>query len=130
MAKLIDAAGAGASFTSPGWLTQLGRLWGGASDVPVADAKPDDIKDLLGGALFKALFKLVDCVVSTLKQACDFFIALDIIGNTTLVDFAQPVLKRFDQKLAALWIIQQIILQVRIALHDPDVAKHLIQHAG
>ena len=29
--KLIDAAGAGKSFTSPGWLTQLGRLWGGAS---------------------------------------------------------------------------------------------------
>ena len=26
-------------------------------DTPVADAKPDDIKDLLGGALFKALFK-------------------------------------------------------------------------
>lgn len=29
--KLIDTAGAGASFTSPGWLTQLGRLWGGKS---------------------------------------------------------------------------------------------------
>lgn len=55
--KLIDSAGAGASFTSPGWLTQLGRLWGGASDVPVADAKPEDIQDLLGGALFKALYK-------------------------------------------------------------------------
>jgi hypothetical protein len=26
-------------------------------NIPVADAKPDDIKDLLGGALFKALFK-------------------------------------------------------------------------
>lgn len=26
-------------------------------DTPIADAKPDDIKDLLGGALFKALFK-------------------------------------------------------------------------
>jgi hypothetical protein len=29
--KLIDTAGAGASLTSPGWLTQLGRLWGGKS---------------------------------------------------------------------------------------------------
>ena len=28
-----------------------------SQDVPVADAKPDDIADLLGGALFKALFK-------------------------------------------------------------------------
>lgn len=26
-------------------------------DVPVADAKPEDIQDLLGGALFKALYK-------------------------------------------------------------------------
>jgi len=55
--KLIDSEGAGASFTSPGWLTQLGRLWGGKGDVPVADAKPEDIQDLLGGALFKALYK-------------------------------------------------------------------------
>lgn len=55
--KLIDAAGAGRSMFSPGWLTQLGQLWGGKSDVPVADAKPEDIQDLLGGALFKALFK-------------------------------------------------------------------------
>lgn len=29
-------------------------------DVPVADAKPDDIKDLLGGALFKALYKWME----------------------------------------------------------------------
>ena len=28
-----------------------------AQDVPVADAKPEDIQDLLGGALFKALYK-------------------------------------------------------------------------
>lgn len=29
--KLIDAAGAGTSLTSPGWLTELGRLYGGKS---------------------------------------------------------------------------------------------------
>lgn len=29
-------------------------------DVPVADAKADDIKDLLGGALFKALYKWME----------------------------------------------------------------------
>lgn len=55
--KSIDAAGAGASWASPSWLTQLNQLWAGKGNVPVADAKPDDIKDLLGGALFKALFK-------------------------------------------------------------------------
>ena len=29
--KLIDTRGAGVSVTSPNWLTQLGRLWGGRS---------------------------------------------------------------------------------------------------
>lgn len=29
--KLIDAAGAGRSMFSPGWLTQLNQLWGGKS---------------------------------------------------------------------------------------------------
>lgn len=32
-------------------------LWGGKGNVPVANASPDDIKELLGGALFKALYK-------------------------------------------------------------------------
>ena len=26
-------------------------------DVPIADAKPEEIQDLLGGALFRALYK-------------------------------------------------------------------------
>lgn len=137
--KSIDAAGAGATMSSPAWLTQLNLLWGGkgvrlahwhisqlgrqsgciyisvaagafvgahaglfevwrqrhhaaasmqqqtcstlcivpliichlrpahctpctfvyatTQNIPVADAKPEDIQDLLGGALFKALFK-------------------------------------------------------------------------
>ncbi|KXZ43836.1 hypothetical protein GPECTOR_79g115 [Gonium pectorale] len=57
LGKSIDAAGAGKSFTSPGWLTQLNMLWGGKGNLPVANAQPDDIKELLGGALFKALYK-------------------------------------------------------------------------
>lgn len=55
--KSIDAAGAGQAWQSPGWLTQLNLLWSGKGNIPVADAKPDDIKDLLGGALFQALYK-------------------------------------------------------------------------
>ncbi len=27
-------------------------------------------------------------------------------------------------------VVQQVVLQVGIALHDPDVAQHLVQHAG
>ncbi|GAX74682.1 hypothetical protein CEUSTIGMA_g2130.t1 [Chlamydomonas eustigma] len=55
--KAIDAAGAGRSWQSPGWLTQLNQLWSGKGNIPVANAQPDDIKDLLGGALFQALYK-------------------------------------------------------------------------
>lgn len=55
--KAIDSAGAGKTFSSPGWLTQLNLLWGGKGNIPVADAKPEDIQDLLGGALFQALYK-------------------------------------------------------------------------
>lgn len=55
--KSIDASGAGTSSVSPGWLTQLNLLWSGKGNIPVADAQPDDIKELLGGALFKALYK-------------------------------------------------------------------------
>lgn len=29
--KAIDIAGAGATWSSPGWLTQLNQLWGGKS---------------------------------------------------------------------------------------------------
>jgi carotene epsilon-monooxygenase len=54
---VIDTEGAGKSFISPRWLTELGRLWGGASDVPVVEAAPEDVGDLLGGALFQALYK-------------------------------------------------------------------------
>jgi carotene epsilon-monooxygenase len=55
--KSIDVVGAGQTWSSPGWLTQLNMLWTGKGTIPVANAKPDDIKDLLGGALFQALYK-------------------------------------------------------------------------
>ena len=43
--------------------------------------------------------------------------------------FAEPVVQRLDQQLAALRVVEQVVLQVRVALHDPDVAQHLVQHA-
>jgi len=49
--------GAGATFVSPDWLTQLQRNWGGKSDIPTADAKVEDITELLGGGMFQPLYK-------------------------------------------------------------------------
>lgn len=54
-----DVAGAGLSWVSPDWLTNLAQTFRGpdTSGIPVADAKLEDVKDLLGGALFLPLFK-------------------------------------------------------------------------
>ena len=54
---ISNKSGAGATMAAPDWMTQLNRLWGGASEIPVADAKLDDITGLLGGGLFQPLFK-------------------------------------------------------------------------
>ncbi|CAM6128153.1 unnamed protein product [Calypogeia fissa] len=47
------------SWVSPDWLTGLVQLVKGKdeSGIPTADAKLEDVKDLLGGALFLPLFK-------------------------------------------------------------------------
>ena len=49
---------------------------------------------------------------------------------TALVHFAQSVFKRFDEKFAARGVFQEVFLQIRIAVDDPDVAQHLKKHAG
>jgi len=54
-----DVAGAGVSWVSPEWLTNLVQSFQGpdTSGIPVANAKLEDVQDLLGGALFLPLFK-------------------------------------------------------------------------
>ncbi|CAA7403368.1 unnamed protein product [Spirodela intermedia] len=54
--------GGGGSWVSPDWLTSLARSFAGKdeSGIPVANAKLDDISDLLGGALFLPLFKWME----------------------------------------------------------------------
>eukprot|EP00270_Netrium_digitus_P009242 TRINITY_DN2804_c0_g1_i4.p1 TRINITY_DN2804_c0_g1~~TRINITY_DN2804_c0_g1_i4.p1 ORF type:complete len:607 (+),score=185.29 TRINITY_DN2804_c0_g1_i4:22-1821(+) len=54
-----DTAGAGISWVSPPWLTSLLETLRGkdTSNIPVANAQLEDVKDLLGGALFLPLFK-------------------------------------------------------------------------
>lgn len=54
-----DTTGAGLSWVSPDWLTSILSTLRGpdTSGIPVADAKLEDVADLLGGALFLPLFK-------------------------------------------------------------------------
>ncbi len=44
-------------------------------------------------------------------------------------DLVQAVAQRLDQSIAAPWIVQHVVLQVGIAVDDPDVAEHFIEHA-
>jgi hypothetical protein len=49
--------------------------------------------------------------------------------RAALVDFPEAVMQRVDQLRAALGVVQHVVLQVRVAAHDPDVAQYLVQHA-
>ncbi len=51
-----------------------------------------------------------------------------LVGGAALLDLRQAVIERVDQHLPALGIVEQVVLQVRIAAHHPDVAQHFIQH--
>ena len=35
-----------------------------------------------------------------------------------------------DQRITAIAIVEQVIFEIRIALHDPDVAQNLVEHAS
>ena len=48
--------------------------------------------------------------------------------DAPLLDLGEPVAQRGDQERLALRIGDEIVLQVRIARDDPDVAQHLEQH--
>ena len=51
------------------------------------------------------------------------------VGHASTIDFAETMVKRFDQCIATLGIVEQIILQIGIAAHDPNVTQHFVEHA-
>ena len=50
--------------------------------------------------------------------------------RAALLHLAQPVVQGLDQQAPALRVVEQVVLQVGVALHHPDVAEHLVQHPG
>jgi len=50
------------------------------------------------------------------------------IALATLLDLAQTMAKRSDERHSPLATGEQIVLQVGIALHHPDIPEHLIEH--
>ena len=65
-----------------------------------------------------------------LQQLADDGVARRVGGRrAALLDLAQPVVQRLDQQPAPARVVEQVVLQVGVALHHPDVAQHLVQHA-
>ena len=52
-----------------------------------------------------------------------------LVTGTALFHLVNPVLHGFNQHAQALGVIEQIIFKIRVALHGPDIAQHLKQHA-
>ena len=56
-------------------------------------------------------------------------IAHGVAGLAPLLDVGEPMVQCFDQQVAPLRVVEQVLLEVRVAPHDPDVAEHFVQHA-
>ena len=51
------------------------------------------------------------------------------VGRAALFHFAQAVVERIHQLAPPLGVVQQVVLQIGVALHHPDITQHLVQHA-
>ncbi len=64
------------------------------------------------------------------QQLADERVARGVGGGLAApVDLGQAVRQRLDQQRPAPGVGQQVVLQIGVALHDPDVAQHLVEHA-
>jgi hypothetical protein len=78
----------------------------------------------------KVLRKAVHRRLRQGQQLAHGGVARGVVGRgAALFNLAQAVLQRGHQGLAALRVVQQVVFKVRVALHHPDVAQHLVQHA-
>ena len=82
-----------------------------------------DARAQAGGAVEPGL-EFAHCAAGRLQQLTHQFVAL-----APHLDLVQAVPQRLDQHLAPPGIVEQVVFQIRIASHYPDVAQHLEQHA-
>ena len=96
-----------------------------------------ELAQRLGGALaqrghvFKRTGKRIDRAACSGEQLAHQGVAgLVVLRRAALGHLAQAVMQSIHQLLSALGRVQQIVLQIRVALHHPNIAQHLVQHAG
>ncbi len=51
------------------------------------------------------------------------------IRRAAFLHLSQPMLQGLDQQHTPLRVVQQVILQIGVALHHPNITQHLVQHA-
>ncbi len=56
-------------------------------------------------------------------------VTVRVLGITAPIDFAESVVQRVDQQLPPARIVEQVLLEIRVAVHHPDVAQHFVEHA-
>jgi hypothetical protein len=68
-----------------------------------------------------------------LKQQADLTIALRVGGEfgdlAPLFDLSKAVSKSPEQQFAATRVVEQVVFEIRVALHRPDIAEDFVQHA-
>jgi hypothetical protein len=80
----------------------------------------------IGEVLFETLYRL-----ACRGEQLDYLrVAQAVGGLSALFDLAQPVVQGIDELPAAPGVVHQVVLQERVALDHPDIAEHLVQHAG
>ena len=71
----------------------------------------------------------LDHVVAALARVRVVLCAVVFNGQAAFIDLGQTMVQGVDQFLAALGVVQHVVLQVRIAPHGPDIAEDFVQHA-
>ncbi|EXI71388.1 MAG: hypothetical protein AW07_03720 [Candidatus Accumulibacter sp. SK-11] len=92
----------------------------------VAACVPDEYAGGPGaqpGRLGEVPFEVIHCLAGSDQQLLHATVAVP-----ALFDLAQAMAQRLDQRIAARAIGEQIVLEVGVALHHPDVAEHLVEH--
>ena len=51
------------------------------------------------------------------------------VGRAALFHLTQAVVERIHQLAPAFGVVQQVVLQIGVALYHPDITQHLVQHA-
>jgi hypothetical protein len=70
------------------------------------------------------VFEVSDRLAGSAQQ-----LANGLVAMPPLVDFAQAMTQGLDQRLATITVGQQVVFEIGVALYDPDVPQHLVQHA-